>query len=113
MNNVYEEWVGSLSLESMFFKIFCNYTAAIPPSDAASKYSLTTLYMEEVDKPLYLEDDKEIIVKGFQGPDNQNIFSLNSRRLQEKERVILYYSFSPFTVGRQSVFNDLMKNLSG
>ena len=65
--------------------------------------------MERVDEPLYLKDDKEITVKGFQGADNQNIFSLNSRRLQEKEKLKLDYSFSPFTVGRQNVFNDLMK----
>ena len=64
MNNVYD-WVGSLSPEPMFFKFFCNNTAAIPPSDAASKYALTTLNMEEVDEPLYFEDDKEITVKGF------------------------------------------------
>ena len=91
MNNVYD-WVGSLSPEPMFFKFFCNNTAAIPPSDAASKYALTTLNMEEVDEPLYFEDDKEITVKGFQGADNQNVFSLNSRRLQEKEKLKLDYN---------------------
>ena len=35
MNNLYD-WVGSLSPEPMFFKFFCNNTAAIPPSDATS-----------------------------------------------------------------------------
>ena len=70
MNNVYD-WVGSLSPEPMFFKFFCNNTAAIPPSDAASKYALTTLNMEEAHEPFF-EDDKEIKVKGFQGADNQN-----------------------------------------
>ena len=69
MNNVYD-WVGSLSPEPMFFKFFCNNTAAIPPSDAASKYALTTLNMEEAHEPFF-EDDKEIKVKGFQGADNQ------------------------------------------
>ena len=109
MNNVYE-WVESLSPEPMFFKFFCNNTAAIPPSDAASKYALTTLNMEEVDEPLYFEDDdKEITVKGFQGADNQNVFSLNSRRLQEKEKLKLDYNIAPFTVDRHNVFNDLMK----
>ena len=48
--------------------------------------------MEEVDEPLYFEDDKEITVKGFQGADNQNAFSLNSRRLQEKEKLKLDYN---------------------
>ena len=108
MNNVYD-WVGSLSPEPMFFKFFCNNTAAIPSSDAASKYALTTLNMEEVDEPLYFEDDKEITVKGFQGADNQNVFSLNSRRLQEKEKLKLDYNIAPFTVDRHNVFNDLMK----
>ena len=65
--------------------------------------------MEEVDEPLYFEDDKEIIVKGFQGADNQNVFSLNSWGLQEKKKLKLDYNFSPFTVYRQNVFNDLMK----
>ena len=65
--------------------------------------------MEEVDEPLPFKDDKEITVKGFQGADNQNIFSLNSRRLQEKEKLKLDYNIAPFTVDRHNVFNDLMK----
>ena len=96
MNNVYD-WVESLSAEPMFFKFSCNNTAAIPPSDAASKYALTTHNMEEVDEPLYFED---VTVKVFQGADNQNVFSLNCRRLQEKEKLKLDYNIAPFTVDR-------------
>ena len=69
---------------------------------------LTTLNREEVDKPLYFENDKEITVKGFQGADNQNVSSLNSRRLQEKEKLKLDYNIAPFTVDRHNVFNDLI-----
>ena len=65
--------------------------------------------MEEVDEPLPFKDDKEVTVKGFQGADNQNIFSLNRRRLQEKEKLKLDYNIAPFTVDRHNVFNDLMK----
>ena len=108
MNNVYEEWVGLLSPEPMFFIFFCNYTAAVPPSDAASKHALTTLNMEEVEEPLCFEDDKEITVKGFQRADNQNVFSLNSRRLQEKENLKLDYNTVPFAVDRHNIFKDLM-----
>ena len=108
MNKVYD-WVGSLSPEPMFFKFFCNNTDAIPRSDTASKYALTTLNTEEVDEPLYFEDDKEITVKGFQGADDQNVFSVNSKRLQEKEKLKLDYNIAPFTVDRHNVFNDLMK----
>ena len=86
MNNVYD-WVGSLSPEPIFFKFFCNKTAGIPPSDAASRYALTTFNMDEVDELLYFEDDKEITVKGFQGADYQNAFSLNNRGLQEKKKL--------------------------
>ena len=68
MNN---DWVGSLSPERMFFKFCCHNTATISPSDAASKYALTTLNMEEAHEPFF-EDDKEIKVTGFQGADNQN-----------------------------------------
>ena len=108
MNNVYD-WVGSLSPEPMFLKFFCNNTDAIPPFDAASKYGLTTLNMEEGDKHLYFEDDKEITVKGFQGADDQNVFSVNSRILQEKEKLKLDDNIAPFTVDHHNVFNDLMK----
>ena len=96
MNNVYD-WVGSLSAEPMFLKFFCNNSAAIPPSVAASKYALTTRNMEELDEPLYFEN---VTVKVFQGADNQNVFSLNCRRLQEKEKLKLDYNIAPFTVDR-------------
>ena len=108
IKNVYD-WVGSLSLEPMFLKIFCNNTDAIPPSDPALKYALTTLNMAEVDEPLYFEDNKEITVKGFQGADDQNVFSVNSRRLQEKKKLRLDYNIAPFTADRHNVFNYLMK----
>ena len=112
MNNVYD-WIGSLSPESMFLKFFFNNTDAIPPSDAASKYAVTTLNMEEVDEPLYFEDDKEITLKGFQGADDQDVFSVNNRRLQEKEKLNLDYNIAPFTVDRHNVFSYLMKIYEG
>ena len=59
--------------------------------------------MEEVDEPLYFT------VKGFQGADKQNVFSLNSRRLQEKDKLKLDYNTAPVTVDRHNVFYDLMK----
>ena len=108
MKNVYD-WVGSLSLDPMFLKIFCNNTDAIPPSDPALKYALTTLNMAEVDEPLYFEDNKEITVKGFQGADDQNVFSVNSRRLQEKKKLRLDYNIAPFTADHHNIFNYLMK----
>ena len=57
MNNVYD-WVGSLSIHPVHFKLR-QYQSIIAVSDPAAKYENTVLNMEESDTALSFDDDDE------------------------------------------------------
>ena len=80
MNNVYD-WMGSLSLESMYFRFSCGRNALIHAFAPVSNFALATLNMTEVNEPLPFEEDEETTTTGFK---EKTVFDLHERRKKEK-----------------------------
>ena len=112
MNNVYD-WVGTISVEPMYFELFVDLWSPIPATDPANKYANTVLNMAEVSKPPSFEED--LIMPEFK--ENQTNDSDRPEKKRKSERDSLHIASlnqkqMSYVVDRYNIIKEMLNVVS-
>ena len=112
MNNVYD-WVGTTSVEPMYFELFVDFRSPIPATDPANKYANTVLNMTEVSESPFF--DEGVIMLGFKENQTNDSDRLEKKRKSKRDSIYvasLNQEQISYVVDRHNIIEEMFNVFS-